>query len=392
MTKLLKISFIITLFIIILQYLPQNSLASEKNWGEKIRVTDDDFEDVFPSLIQSQNGIYWIAWSSNRSGNYDIFISKSVNRKDWENPHRIIISDYEDVTQSLIQDSKGIFWLAFASNRSGDYNIWLSSSSDGIKWESPQQITNDKSRDFTPCLIQDKNDKYWIVWSKTKYNNSDIWITSSIDGKNWDNPKSIINNSLEDITPCLIQDNDEIYRLTWVSNRTKQNNVNDYNIWISSSSDGYDWGHSYRVTNDSKQNDVPSLIQDNEGKFWITWCSVLKGSFDFYDIWISKSTDGVNWGIPDNVISQSIADLTPSLIQDSDGRFIISWSSLTINGFRSGSNTDTVFENTIFEIWICSTYKKEKNKDEINYDILIIIAIVILIIFYIFYRLFKKKG
>ena len=270
----MKISCLIIFSIILLQYLPQNTLASEQNWGEKIKVTDDEFEDIFPSLIQDLNGKYWIAWTSSMNNNgisisnssNDILISSSVNLLDWTTPQYIMKDNFVDMTPSLIQDSNGKFWIVWASTRNETndrfhfyYDIWISSSNDGEKWSSPRRITNDNLTDFSPCIMQDRNDKYWVVWTKTESdNNSNIWITSSNDCENWDEPKLILDNGNQDATPKLIQDINKKYRIAWVSN-----NSNIFNIWVSSSIDCKNWGNTKQVTNDNNWDGNPSFIQDN---------------------------------------------------------------------------------------------------------------------------------
>lgn len=398
--QLMKISCLIISFIIILQFLPQNIIASEQKWGEKIQVTKNEFVDGFTSLIHDQNGTYWLAWNSDRNGTYeifsdrngkgDIFISRSINRRDWMTPVQVTKDSSDDITPSLIQDSKGTYWIAWASNSSGDSDIWICNSYDGINWGRYQQITKDGAEDILPCLIQDNNDKYWLVWSKSEFNNSDIWISSSMDGKNWDKSKKIIDHGLEDQSPCLIQDNDNLYRLTWESKLTEVSNLTDnFNIWICSSINGNIWGVRYPVTNNSNHNSLPSLIQDTTGKFWIAWNSDVRGPFGGYDIRISNSSDGKIWGNPRLIISNGWLDIAPSLIEDSNGKFLLAWSSSKSLGFGGFSNIESNFE-----IWICSTYMKDVDKDDekINMNLLIISLIAVFILSGVLIKIIHIKA
>jgi len=101
-----------------------------------------------------------IAFSSDTSGNWDIWLMSA---------------DGSGLTQ-LTDDSKNEFapafspdgrWVAFSSNVSGNYDIWIMK----IDGSARTQLTTDKSQEVTPFWGADGN----IYFSSNKSANWDIW-------------------------------------------------------------------------------------------------------------------------------------------------------------------------------------------------------------------------
>jgi len=117
-------------------------------------------------------------WHSNRQGNYDIFYSNSTDGANWSEPVVLISDKSTDMYPFLLQDCTGTYWLTWTSDRSDVYgDIWYSVSEDGLKWSAPIQVTKTSSRDYTPRLFEDSSGVIWIIYVSDRSGNLDIWYS-----------------------------------------------------------------------------------------------------------------------------------------------------------------------------------------------------------------------
>jgi hypothetical protein len=286
--------------------------------GVSFQLTTGPLSDEDPFLIEDSNGVYWCVWCSNRSGNGDIWYSNSLNMENWSEPAQLTTNLYDDWYPSLIQDSNDEYWVAWMSWRKNNYDIWCSNSKDGTNWSEPIQITRNSSTDWAPHLIQDSSDIYWIVFSSERSGNKDIWYVTSADGKNWSNPIQFTTDISEDDCPSLVQDSKGTYWIVWHSDKQGK-----YDIYYSNSIDEITWSTPTLLT-DQKSIDVyPFIIQDSDDKYWIIWTSDksdIQG-----DIWYCTSENGHIWSTPTRFTTATSKDYSPKIIEDSPGIMWITW-------------------------------------------------------------------
>ncbi|UCE73841.1 MAG: hypothetical protein JSV56_12600 [Methanomassiliicoccales archaeon] len=240
-------------------------------------------------MIQDSNGVYWLAWKSNWGGWDRIWVSSSNDGETWEDPAPVVTQYGEHTYPSMIQDSDGTYWIAWRNRNLETYpyefDIQITSSSDGINWDdTPTNVTSDDYYDSEPSLIQDSAGTYRIAWSSYRTNYRDICLSYSNDPDNsWMTPTQITVDSYEDYAPSLIENVDGGFNITWYSDRTYYNE-----IWFSGSWDWSTWSTPENVTeidNPSTSKFYPSLIQDSNETFWIAWRDL--DSYWDYNIWIS---------------------------------------------------------------------------------------------------------
>ena len=214
----------------------------------------------------------------------------------------------------LIKGSSGKFFLFFHSWDGSAYNIRTSSSDDGIVWSSPIALTYATSYGcLSPSAIQDKNGKYWLAYHK---DNSGIWIANSDNGVTWNAPTQITFYDHAESSwcrnPSLIQDNNGKY---WIS---YDSSIHSPEILVRSSDDGINWNAPVQVTTGLYPESRSSLIQDSAGTYWLVWAR--SGG----TIWASNSNDGNTWNTPWQIVTGT-ASYAPSIIQNFAGQYVLAW-------------------------------------------------------------------
>jgi hypothetical protein len=265
---------------------------------------------MMPSMIIDDDGKFWVAYSSNRDFSWvDIYVESSPDGRTWTLEARLTEDTAYDVQPSLIQDSSGTYWLAWQSDVGGDYQILMSSSSDGTNWDTPYQAFVQPDQNMHPCLMQDDSGTYWMAWRNLNAQNQyDIFVSSSSNGVLWSAPQEVSTASLES-EPSLIQDSDGIFRMVWFSGSSGHDE-----LWQGESLDGSSWTIN-QITNDAREYGYPCLIQNSTGGFDITYTSDRSGRRKIYHM---SSSDGNNWD-NDHQIENYTTFWITSLVQDDNG-------------------------------------------------------------------------
>ena len=98
-------------------------------------------------------------------------------------PIQITTSSADDVGPSLTQAADGTLWMAWTSSRSGNNDVWYKTSGDvGSTWSDATAITTHSGLDTSSDVVQTSDGKIWAVWHSYRLGNSDIWYKTSSDG------------------------------------------------------------------------------------------------------------------------------------------------------------------------------------------------------------------
>lgn len=299
---------------------PQGTPAEEKVIiaSDLYQITTHVDKDEDPFMAQDSYGVYWLIWCSDRSGNGDIWYSNSPDGNSWSNSMQLTSNTLDDWYPSMIQDSAGKFWIVWMSWRAGNYDVWYINYEKGGAWSDPVQLTKDTSDDWVPSLFQDSSGAYWITWTSGRSGNKDIWYTTSKDGENWSKATQLTTDASEDDCAWLMQDSKGTYWLVWHSNRQDR-----YDIFYTNSTDGINWSTPKPLISNKSTDMYPFLIQDSTGKYWIAWTSDRSDILG--DVWCATSEDGHIWSTPIQVTEATSKDYTPRLMEDTAGIMWITW-------------------------------------------------------------------
>jgi hypothetical protein len=282
------------------------------------RLTTDANKDEDPFMLQDSSGVYWLVWCSDRSGNGDIWSATSPDGLNWSNPEPLTVSTFDDWHPSLVQDAAGGYRLAWMSWRLSNYDIWYSDSGNGVDWTEPMPVAMDVADDWVPSLSRDSSGAFWVTWSSAKSGNPDIWYSKSQDGISWSSAAQLTTDAAEDNCPWLLQDADGSYWIIWHSNRN-----GSYDVFYSKSTDGANWSAPVALITDESIDMYPFMLQDRQGRYWLVWTSDRSDAFG--DIWYCYSEDGGEWSAPGRLTDTEGQDYTARLMEDASGVIWVSW-------------------------------------------------------------------
>ena len=138
---------------------------------------------------------------------------------------------------------------------------------------------------------------------------------------------TVILNPYGGVSPTIIHDKNNT---VWVARRAWVPGGDVYaDIWISNSSDGMNWSSPVMIVNCTASTgacDMPSLMRDPMNTYWLVYVN-SPNSTNKQDLWIENSSNGINWSVPIPVVVGSKYDLYPSLMQNSTGAYWIAFES-----------------------------------------------------------------
>ena len=249
------------------------------SWSTSKILVSDILTASGTSLLQESTGRIWVAWAGGPKFSIDIFYITSDNGGlSWSPPQQLTDYPGDDNIPSLIEVS-GEVWVVFRSyGLSNNEDIWYKKTNDGgATWSAPIQLTSHPSWERVPNAVVDSTGKVWVVWNR----NDDIYYKTSIDnGASWSPDQELTNHPFHDGHPNIIED---VSGKIFVFHNPNHGVTTD--IWYKTTADsGNTWSDSQELTADTYNNNVPyaALIND---EVWVIWQSDRSGN---YDIWMSK--------------------------------------------------------------------------------------------------------
>jgi hypothetical protein len=221
----------------------------EARISEPVRISDYAGDDEDPSVLLARDGRFYVAWSSKRRVGVNIYIKGSEDGRVWTYEDQVTVGPGEDYYPSLAQTRDGTFHLAWfrLERKRKDMNIWYSRSRDARTWSSPLQITDSTKPDWAPNIHADSRGAISIVWSSSKTGNRELFVSRSDDGgRRWSSERQITHSDEEDDFPQMIETPEGAWLLAWTRYR-KGSPLLSYikdasaEIVIARSRDGLNW-------------------------------------------------------------------------------------------------------------------------------------------------------
>jgi len=191
---------------------------------EDQQLTNNNYIDVDPSITQTADGKIWVVWASDRVDlQYDLYY-KVWNGSFWSNYTRITYdTSSEDWYPSVMQSADGLIWVAFSKftphkTSSGKEDIYYKQYN-GTMWGPDVRFTFDDIHfERHPSIMQAKNGPIWVVWDCAGNDQEDIYY-KVFNGDMWSLPARLTTHLAGDLWPSITQAADYKIWIVWGSIR-----------------------------------------------------------------------------------------------------------------------------------------------------------------------------
>ena len=279
-------------------------------------------------------------------------------------PKQLTQNTGKDEDPTVIQAQDGKFYLAYFSDQDGNSEIWMTKSSNGTSWETPWKIIADPAGDFYPQLFQGIDGTFYLTWFRIAFDTNlqnytfHVWFARSDDAINWEGHKQLSEAvSTFNWVPSITEDQNGDLLVAYVSGRLDANKE----IYLIRSDDkGVNWSSPTRITQNALSDDYPFIMQNDNGEYLLTWSRVDEsfGAFNpTAENLLVTSTDGLTWSAP-QVISPpdpttDFTDILPHLCSETSGNKIsVAWTSdrSGVGGDIFSSPLDQAGSNTFIQL------------------------------------------
>ena len=340
-----------------------------ESWGTPVQVTTSIKKDYGPSLAEGGNGKFYISFTTNRDGSWDVYFTKSTDYgQTWSTPTKLfgnypdgdnaggIAADGDNIwaiireggnPKMMISDDDGATWgqkntisssramhvasllrnndgeLVTAFAHESDEKVRIRTSSTGTSWTEISATDMGVQPHYTN-IAQDENDDYWLTFHDDASGDDDIYVTKSSDLITWSQVERLTDDDGADTMASVTRREGDLPKVCWASDRDGNNELfcGDVDYEEDTYEDFEDLliSHGYLIHDDSVENGQPSVIIDTEGKYSMAWTVV---DDDVVDIYFSRSTDGTTWDLPIQVTTSDKSDSGPKLTEGASGDLYI---------------------------------------------------------------------
>ncbi|MHC4537500.1 MAG: hypothetical protein ACYS6K_26495, partial [Planctomycetota bacterium] len=181
------------------------------------------------------NDKLYAVWQDNREGDWDIYVSTSVDGISWAVETRVNDpNNGNQVNPAIVIDgqSPNQAHVAWQDDRAGNQDICIAKSNDGFITKTVSQITSDVSDQVEPAITADSANTIYVVWTDSRNGSSDIYGAASNSGP-WTNVAVVSNASNQSSPVIAAESTGTILHLLWVDDT-----LGDNDIYYASSNNG----------------------------------------------------------------------------------------------------------------------------------------------------------
>ncbi len=256
----------------------------------------------------------------------------------------------KDEDPCIIRAQDGTYHVVWFSDRGGQEDLYIKSSSNGRDWSADRAITNDAERDFFPSLIQTKDGHFHLVWFRIESTDAGagyarVWTMDSSDLVKWSTPRSLTDPGVFAWAPTIAERVPGELCVSYASDA-----AGDLDVWLRTSKNGgVDWGAPVKLTDASFNDDIPSIVGKGDGALVLSWqrydvkLPKLAGVFSdpSNEMVYATSKDGSSWSAPIAVTADSPGKPLPDVIgalfpSDDATGFSLAWTSTRVAGAEKG--------------------------------------------------------
>lgn len=196
------------------------------SWGADVRMTNDPYISYSPSSISVCGPFVHIVWPDTRNQpNYysEIYYKRSTdNGANWSTDIRLTNDSFESLYPSISASGCNvhIVWedLRHGIN-DGNWEIYYKRSTNGgLSWGADTRLTNDIAISVLPS-ISAIGPKVHVVWQDTRDGNDEIYYKHSTDGGTiWNSDTRLTNNIYVSEYPNVIGNGQNVH-VVWTDNR-----------------------------------------------------------------------------------------------------------------------------------------------------------------------------
>ena len=239
-----------------------------------------------PVTVRDSTGNIWAAWHAGSADSRDIYIAKLTLAADnFENTIQITNNAADQYNAAFAIDADDKLYLVWQDNRNGDWDIYISTSVDGTTWSAETLVCDSNDNQTNPAIVVDGSSarNACVVWQDDRAGNQDIYVAFSSSDFASKNISQITTNSANQTEPAIAVDSANTVYVVWTDARNRTND-----IYGAASDNG--WTNVPVVSKDDKQKSPAIAAEDTGSVLHLLW---IDDSTDDDDIFYAATAAGL---------------------------------------------------------------------------------------------------
>ncbi len=317
--------------------------AGADNFGNIVQLTNDVNDQCNPALALDSNDKLYAVWQDKREGDWDIYISTSVDGINWAAETRVNDpNNGNQINPAIVIDSQAPNYahVVWQDDRAGNQDICIAASSNGFTTKTVSQITSDASDQVDPAVVANSANTIYVVWTDSRNGSSDIYGAASNSGP-WTNVAVVSNASNQSSPVIAAESTGTILHLLWVDDT-----LGDNDIYYASSNNGFEGISGSSIIDDTSSADqleptiaITGTTANDDLKVFACWQDWRNTDTDLYFAELSTGS-GTNVFVNDGGSSASQSE--PAIGIDEYGYPYLIWAD------DRSTNTDVYYTGSTF--------------------------------------------
>jgi hypothetical protein len=244
----------------------------------------------------------------------------------------------------VLRARDGWIYVVWFSERTGNGDIYLRRTHDGVAWSEAVRVSSTAERDLYPCLHEDDAGRLHAAWFRRGDGGNGrghIVYTSTSDGLAW-NPGSEVAVTApagadNDWTPSIVRAANGALVIAFARDGCYPRPQPCFTLKVVTSDDGVVWSNPVAmVAPAGEQDHLPFLARDGANLIAVynryAANATLPYATDTTDVLSAMSTDGMTWSAPAELTAndaERVVDVFPILFTDHDLTQRMLWLSAT---------------------------------------------------------------
>jgi len=268
--------------------------------NKKVSVGLDSLSNVAPATVRDSSGNTCVVWHAGPAGSRDIYVNKLVDEAaNFTGSIQLIADPADQCNPGIAVGSSDKLYVVWQDNRRGNWDIYMSTSADGINW-STGKITDSNNNEINPAIAIGSTGRAAITWQDDRAGNQDIYVATSSDGFATKDVVQITRDGFNQTEPAIAVGSDNTVYVVWTDSRSGSNDI------YGAASNSGPWTN-VPIVNKAGNQSSPAIAAETAGSILhLLWVDDASGNSDIYH----AATNG----LPSSPVTGS------SIIDDSSGR------------------------------------------------------------------------
>jgi hypothetical protein len=231
------------------------------------------------AVATDREGNLWVVWHAGQMDTRDIFArcrDHQANQWSAPDPFRLTSLGSDQCRPVVAVDAEDTVYVAWQDNRGGDWDVYLSWSTDGITWQPAVKVTDSQDNQTNPAIAVDgaTPSAVYLAWEDDAAGNQEIYVASSTTRFAGGHvPIRVTSQAADQTGPVLAVGGDNTAYLLWTDQRSGSADVYG-------ASSGSGWTNVPVVTGTGDQRDPAVAVSPDTSQLHVLWVDGAGGDLD----------------------------------------------------------------------------------------------------------------